>query len=200
MITIIKSGYEKILTLFYKDKRAQLHLREIARQTKLHEPSVTRFLRNLEHEHILKSKKDGNLKKYFIQHNKKTYSVLVVFDVARQEKLPELRKNAVDRYIQALNEKPVFALLFGSTAKETYTDESDIDILLVVNKKIKTEAAEQETQALTGMKVSTFQITYSDFIRELRLKDDKVVQSAIYSGYPVLNHIFYYEVLYNERI
>ena len=64
MITILKTGYSKILELFYKDKTAKLHLREIARRAKLHGPSVTRFLNALEKEHVLKSEKDGNLKKY----------------------------------------------------------------------------------------------------------------------------------------
>ncbi len=57
MITMLKSGYLKIMRLFYKDKNTKLHLREIARQAKLHEPSATRFLKNLEREGILKSEK-----------------------------------------------------------------------------------------------------------------------------------------------
>ena len=46
MMSLIKSGYWKILKLFYTDKTAKLHLREIARKA------------------ILKSEKDGNQKKY----------------------------------------------------------------------------------------------------------------------------------------
>ena len=53
MITLLKSGFWKIMQLFYKDKTARLHLREIARLTKLHEPSVTRFLNSLEKDQIL---------------------------------------------------------------------------------------------------------------------------------------------------
>ncbi len=50
------------------------------------------------------------------------------------------------------------------------------------------------------MDVSTFQMTYKAFITELKLKEDKVVQSAIKTGYPVIDHIRYYEVLCNEAI
>lgn len=200
MITLLKTGYEKIMQLFYKDKSAKLHLREIARQTKLHEPSVTRFLNSLEKDHILKSERDGNLKKYSIRKSKKTYMLLEFFDVEKFEKLPSIRKNAIKIYLNALFEKPVFAVLFGSTAKETYKDVSDIDILIITNNKISTSKAQKEVDALTAMKISTFQITYKDFLIDLKMKEDKVVQSAIQSGYPLINHIQYYEVLFDERI
>ncbi len=200
MITIIKSGLKKIMELFYKDKHIQIHLREIVRQTKLHEPSVTRFLQELEKDDILKHKKEGNLKKYFIEKNNKTYLLFEIFDIEKYDKLPVIRKNAIRYYLDALPEKPVFVVLFGSTAKGTYSEDSDIDILIIGNKKITTTQAEKETDALTGMKISSFQMKYKDFLKEIMLKEDKVVQSAINTGYPLMNHIQYYEVLYNERI
>jgi predicted nucleotidyltransferase len=200
MITILKSGYSKIMHLFYKDKTIKLHLREISRQTRLHEPSASRFLNDLEKEQILKSEKDGNLKKYSIQKTAKTYLIFELFDLNRFENLPSIRKNAIKTYLDILPEKPVFAILFGSTAKGTYKEDSDIDILIITNKKINAENAEKEADALTAIKVSTFQKTYNKFLIELKMKEDKVVQSAIVSGYPLINHIQYFEVLYNERI
>ena len=200
MITILKSGYGKIMHLFYKNKTVKLHLREIARQTTLHEPSVTRFLHALEKEQILQSEKDGNLKKYSVKQSKRSYLIFASFDIERFEKLPNIRKNAIQTYLDHLPEQPVFAILFGSTAKETYKEDSDIDILIITNNKISAEEAEKEVDALTAMKVSTFHMTYKDFIKDLKMKEDKVAQSAIQSGYPLLNHIHYYGALYNERI
>jgi len=200
MITILRSGYAKIMQLFYKDKTARLHLREIARQTKLHEPSVSRFLSSLEKDQILKSEKDGNLKKYSIKKGLRAYFIFEAFDLERFEKLPSIRRNAIKTYLDNLPEKPVFAVLFGSTAKGTYKEDSDIDILIITNKKISAEKAEKETDALTAMKISTFQMTYEDFLTELKIKEDKIVQSAINSGYPLINHIQYYEMLHNKRI
>ncbi len=198
MITILRSGYAKIMQLFYKDKTVKLHLREIARQTKLHEPSVSRFLSSLEKDQILKSEKDGNLKKYSVKKALRAYFIFEAFDLERFEKLPSIRRNAIKTYLDNLPERPVFAVLFGSTAKGTYKEDSDIDILIITNKKISADKAEKETDALTAMKISTFQMTYKDFLTELKMKEDKVVQSAINSGYPLINHIQYYEVLYDE--
>lgn len=188
------------MQLFYKDKTAKFHLREIARQTKLHEPSVTKFLNLLEKEQILKSEKEGNLKKYSIKKSMRAYLVMEIFDIEKFEKLPGIRKNAIKIYLDKLPEKPVFTVLFGSTAKGAYKEDSDIDLLLITNNQISAKEAEKEANALTTIKISTFQIKYADFLIELKMKEDKVVQSALQSGYPLINHIKYYEALYNERI
>ena len=198
MITLLKSGYWKIMQLFYRNK-TKLHLREIVRQTGLHAPSTTRFLAALEKENVLISEKDGNLKKYSVRKNKRVYLLFELFDIERFEKLPAVRKNAVHYYFNKLSEKPVFAVLFGSTAKGTYNNKSDIDILLIGNKNIKTYEAEKEADALTAIKISTFQMSYNDFVREIKLQEDKVVQSALGTGYPLINNIAYYEAL-NERV
>lgn len=198
MLTLLRPGYEKIIQLFYKNKTIKLHLREIARQTKLFEPSTYRFLNSLEKDQILQSEKDGNMKKYSIKQGIRAYFLFEAFDLERFEKLPSIRKQAIKTYLNNLPEKPVFVVLFGSTAKETYKEHSDIDIILITNKKIETRQAEKEVNALTTMKISTFQIKHKEFLIELKMKEDKVVQSAINSGYPLINHIQYYEVL-NER-
>lgn len=200
MITILKSGYGRIMQLFYRDKTQKLHLREIARQSNLHGPSVTRFLDSLEKVRILMSEKEGNLKKYSITRSKRAYLIFESFDIEKFEKLPNIRKKAIKIYLDNLFEKPVFVILFGSTSKETYKEDSDIDLLIITNNKMSVLQAQKEVDALTAMKISTFQITYKEFLTELKMKEDKVVQSAIQSGYPLINHIQYYEALYDERV
>jgi len=193
MKTIIKTGYEKILQIFYENKKAEFHLRAIARKTKLNENSTTRFLRQLEKQSILKSKKDGNLKKYFIEKNSHTYLIFALFDVKRYNKLPILRKNALRWFFAELKEKPVIAVVFGSVAKENFTKESDLDLLLISNKKIKTDEAENNAESQTAVRINCIQIIYKNFLEEIRTKNDSVIQSAINTGYPITNHILYYE-------
>ncbi len=199
-MTTIKPIVENILKLFYGNKNQPLHLREIARQTKLYGQSITRYLNELEKDKILISRREGNLRKYILSNTKKVFALLALLDVNRYEKLPYIRKNAIQSYIHKLNEKPVFIILFGSTAKGTYNDSSDIDLLLITNRKISFENAEKEAEAITGIKISTFQITYSNFKKEIKLKEDHVIQSALYSGYPIYNQIAYYEEMNYERI
>lgn len=185
------------MRLFYTEKGAKLHLRELARKAGLHEPSATRFLRNLEKEGILRSEKDGNQKKYSVRHGYKTYALFHLFDLEKLNNLPSIRRNAIHYYIDALEEKPVIALVFGSTAKGTFKESSDIDILLITNSKVTTKEAEKHAEALTGIRISSFQITLKSFVKELKLMEEPVIQAAITTGYPITNHIFYYEVIYN---
>ncbi len=147
----------------------------------------------------MNTKKEGNLKIYELNYTKKTYSYLTFKDINRFEKLPTIRREAIKRYLQKLPIQPVFAILFGSTAKETFTKESDMDILLITSDKIDSKEAEKEADAICAVKISTFQMNYADFLTEIKLKDDPVVQSALQTGYPIVNHIYFYEVLY-ERI
>ncbi|HIJ14253.1 TPA: hypothetical protein HA371_05905 [Candidatus Woesearchaeota archaeon] len=196
MITL-NSQKEKIMYLFYENKMARYHLREIARKAKLNVNSATRFLNQLEKSRLLISEKDGNLKKYRIIKNDTLANVFTSFDIERLNKLNFNRKQGIDRFLESLDEKPVIAFLFGSTAKNTYTKESDIDILLIVNNKINLEKAEKETNAITGIKVNCFQIRYPEFLDELKLKNDRVVQSALNTGYPIFNQISFYKEYLN---
>ena len=200
METLLKPGYEKILNLFYQDPSAKIHLRAIARKTKLNANSVSRFLKTLESNKILISRKDGNLKKYALIKSDKAYSILSCFDIAMLNTLQNIRKNAILYFLNHLIEKPIIAVLFGSTAKNTYTARSDIDLLLIVNKKLQTKAAENYADAQTAIKISCFQITFREFKEELRLKHDHVVQAALSTGYPLTNHIEYYRAVNNESI
>ena len=198
MGTLINPGYEKILTLFHSNKHAKIHVREIARRTGLYAHSVNRFLNQLEKKSILKSEKDGNLKKYSLRLTKETFLLLAYLDLQQFEKLPGIRKHAILYFLKELKEKPIIAFLFGSTAKNIFRSDSDIDILLIVNKPIDTEKAKNYADAQTGIKVNSIQITYHEFIQELKLKQEYVIQAAIETGYPLTNHIEYYEAILNE--
>lgn len=195
---ILKEGYWKILELFYKDKDKKIHLRDIARRTKMNENSASRFLGSLEKQGILKSEKDGNLKKYSTRKNNGVYFIYTMFDIGKFNKLPILRRHAIEFFFKQLEEKPVILFLFGSTAKEIFTNKSDIDLLMIVNKKIKTEDAERYAEAQTGIRISCFQIAYKSFLKELKTQEDKVVGSAISTGYPITNHIKFYEEYYGN--
>ena len=195
METILKSGCEKILKLFYENKDRKIHLRDIARKTKLNENSVTRFLKQLE-KTCLESEMDGNMKKYFIKKNNEIFSIFLLFDLKKYSKLLFIRKQAIEYFLNSLPEKPLITVLFGSTAKRINRKDSDIDLLLIVNRKIEVSRAESYAESQTAINVNSFQITWKDFLNEIKIKQDKVIQSALNSGYPISNNVlFYQEVL-----
>ncbi len=201
MITLIPLSQKKVLKLFYENKNKKIHLREICRLTKLHEPSVSRILKKLEKEKILNYKKTANLKQYYIKKNVHSFIIFEMFDLEKFENITKIRQKAIKIFYKNLKEKPLFIILFGSTAKNNYKENSDIDLLLITNKKINKKIIEKaiiEAESLTSIKIDVFQITYKDFIEEIKLKEDKTIQSAIKTGYPIINNIEYYKVLYDE--
>jgi len=198
MDTLLKPGYERIMKLFYEHKKESLHLREIVRKTGMNENSAKRFLDLLEKEKILVSKKDGNMRKFSICKNENVFSIFAYFDIAKLNGLDNLRRNAINYFIDRMEEKPVIAFVFGSTAKGTTRKDSDVDILLIVNQKIKTEEAERYAESQTGIRASIFQILYKDFKLELKIKEDKVIASALSTGFPVTNHRQYYREVFEE--
>lgn len=195
MKSIIKKQYWNILNVFYKNKNKPTHLRELSRTINLKEGSLSRHLNTLLKEKILTYEEEGNLKKFKIKNKNQIFPI---FDIQKFENLPDIRKSSVKFYIKQLKNKPILIILFGSTAKETHTAESDIDLLVIFNKKTNNVEAIKYVEAQTGIKISEFQLTYNEFIKEIKMKQDNVIQSALETGYPIYNNLFYYEVLFNE--
>ena len=191
--TITRPQYWSILKLFYGNHNTPLHLRDISRKINLRESATSRHLNALEKTNILKSQKEANLKKYNLK-NQAIPEIFSLFDIERLEALPLLRINTIRFYINTLKEKPIFVILFGSTAKGHFRDDSDIDVISIFNKKTDTTEAIKYAEAQTGMKLSEFQLSYPQFIKELKLKQDNVIQAGIETGYPIYNQIYFYEV------
>ncbi|MFW6220776.1 MAG: helix-turn-helix domain-containing protein [Nanoarchaeota archaeon] len=197
MKTIFKKSIYDILELFYKNHNKPVHLREIARKTNLNESTITTRLKQLEKLNILKSKKEANLKKFNLRKNK-IPEIFPIFDNQKIENLPLLRKNAIKEFIFKLKEKPLIAVVFGSTAKDTFNDDSDLDIIIIANKKLDIKKAKSHAEALTSIKMQIFQIKEDNFYKELKMKEDNVIQSGINTGFPVFNNKYFYELIYSE--
>ncbi len=199
MKTIISLAYEKILSLFYSEKSAEVHLREICRKAQLNENSAFIYLTRLEKEGFLKVRRDGNLKKYSIRKNDPAFAVFTWYDLQKFNRLPSMRRAAITYFLEKLTDKPVIAFLFGSTAKNTFSEHSDVDLLLVVNRRIETKQAQGYTDSQTAIKIKPLQITYGELEKELKLKEDKVIKSALHTGYPLTNHLTYYHLILGEK-
>ena len=196
MQTIIKPGIWKILKIFYSNRNKPVHLREIARLSSMNESTASFHLKNLVKGGIMKYASEGNLKKFYVS---KGYlpEIFPLFDQERLENLPLLRKNAIKLYIKSLENKPVLLIVFGSTAKGSFKEDSDLDLFEVFSIK-KDAKAEKLVEAQTGVRIQVFRLSEKDFLNETITKKDKVLQSAINSGFPAFNQKYFYEVVFNE--
>jgi predicted nucleotidyltransferase len=195
---IVKPAMWKILGLFYGNRNKPLHLREIARQSGMKESSISPHLMNLVKSKILIEKREANLRRFSLSK----YAVPIIFplfDYEKLESLPLLRKNCIKDYLEKLASKPVFILIFGSTAKNNYTEKSDIDIMAVFNSKSNNSEAIAHAEAQTGVHLQEFQITEKSLREIVQKKSDHVILSALETGFPVFNDKYYYEEIYNGQ-
>ncbi len=197
MKTIIKPTLWKILNLFYNNRNSALHLREIARETKTNESAIFRHLNNLVKQRILKFTKEANLKKFSVT-KEQIKNIFPLFDEEKLENLPLLRKDAIKIYLNKLEKKPLLVIVFGSTAKGTFRKDSDIDVLQINPIKDEDKDAKDYVDAQTGLKLQVLNLTEKQFKKELKMKEDYVIQSALKTGFPVFNAKYYYEVIENE--
>jgi predicted nucleotidyltransferase len=125
--------------------------------------------------------------------------VFYLFDIEKFNNLPQIRKKAIQFYIQRLSSKPIFAIIFGSTAKGVFKDDSDLDMVVVFNEPNDTKQATKYSESQTGIKIHDIIMSFDDFVKEIKLEEDSVIQSALETGFIAYNHMYYYEVIGNAR-
>ena len=162
----------------------------------MNESTASLHLNNLVKESIMKHVSEGNLKKFYVSKSS-IPEIFPLFDQERLEKLPLLRKNAIKWYIKSLENKPVILIVFGSTAKGSFKEDSDLDLFEVFSIKKYTKA-EKLVEAQTEVHIQVFRLSEKDLLNEIITKKDKVLQSALNSGFPAFNQKYFYEVVFNE--
>lgn len=196
--SLFGKGREKILECFYRNRSKELYFSEILRETKLTQNTTLKHLKNLQNSNlVISTKKTGNTFYQINPKNPQIYSIFSYFDYKRFDELPSERKRAINEFLDKIKVKPIIALIFGSTAKGTFRKESDIDVLLVFNKKeAKDTKLKEDIEAVTGVRIQTFLIDFEYFKEQLLKEEDKVVTQAIKTGFAITGFDkFYKEVL-----
>ena len=191
-------GKEKILECFYRNKRKEMYFSEILRETNLTQNTTLKHLKNLQQNNlVISTKKIGNTFYKINPKNMQIYSIFSYFDYKKFNELPSERKRAISEFLEKLLIKPLMALIFGSTAKGTFGKESDIDILLIYNKKeLEDSKLKKDIEATTGVKIQPFIIDFDYFKNQIIKEEDKVITHAIKTGFVITgNDKFYKEIL-----
>lgn len=192
-------GKEKILACFYKNRHRALYFSEILRETKLTQNTTLKHLKNLQNNKLITStKKIGNTFYQINPKNPQIYFIFSYFDYKRFDELPSERKRAILDFLNKLEVKPLIALVFGSTAKGTFGRESDIDILLVFNKKeAQDKRLRADIEAVTGVKIQTFVIDFNYFNEQMLKEEDKVIIHAVKTGFVITGFDLFYGKILN---
>jgi len=136
---------KKILAVFMKDPFKEIHLREIARLSKVSLTNVDNTVRLLVKNHMLKRRDVSNMT--FYKPNLENEALLKIFELlelekknkfySKNKKIARLLNKYTQDIIDLSNKRIQLVILFGSVARSDWAKGSDIDILAVVSQKDK---------------------------------------------------------------
>jgi len=182
---ILNKNVIKILEVLKKEK---LYFNQIYEKTGI--KSKNNLLKNLNlmvNLSILKKDEAKGNTFYNINYENNIALILLqLINTINFQKLPFERRKAVEELINET--KPILAILFGSTAKGNFKKQSDIDILIVYNKRIKEiDKKVKEISSRYGLKINPIIIKFS----ELDTRDE-TIKHILITGYPVTGYKYFY--------
>lgn len=180
-----------ILGLYLGDYSKKIYLRELCRLSEIPLKTVQRTLENLEMARILRSEVHGKNKYFSLNlENIETKSMLMHAEISRTliflEKYPVFKT-----FLKEISSISAPIIVFGSFAKFVADKNSDIDLLIVSEKKIELPSY------LVPNKIHEITIKEDDFIKAS--KTDELLVKKIRETHAILNnHSFFVNTMWEK--
>jgi len=140
---LIPAGRKKMLEIFLKDPFKEIHLREIARQSKSSLANVDNSMRLFVKNDMFKRNEMSH--STFFKPNLENEETIKMFELlelqkrkafyAKNKNIARLINKYTESIVELSNKRIQLVILFGSVARGGWTNGSDIDILVVVSDK-----------------------------------------------------------------
>ncbi len=184
----------KIYEAFLESKQDKLYFNQLKEFTGLSNSSLQNVLDKLMKKGILNLEKTKSNTFYRIK-NRKIFSLkFSEIAVGRFDNLNVGVKVPLRNFLKNIPKEIYTIVLFGSSSKKEEKDDSDIDILIVSDKKIDLRKNKKEAEITSKYPISIFQSTIDQFIEN---KDDVIIQ-ARKTGFPIFKEQNFYEVVLDE--
>jgi predicted nucleotidyltransferase len=206
-ISSIMHTQEKIYSAFYESKKDKIYFNELKDLTKLSNSSLQNALKILINNKILE-KQETKANTFFIIKNKKLFTIeYAKIAVIKFEALHRDVRIPLKDFIKKVPKELISIIIFGSAARNSETDKSDIDLLVIlyqfendtqqeyekrIIKQIENVKKDIQTQSIHRISLA---FTTS---KELIEGKDHLVKQAKETGFPIVNEQTYFEVLQNE--
>ena len=186
---------DKIYLAYFKSKKSALYYNEIKRLSGLSsDSSLTNTLNRLIKGNVLKEEKTRSNTYYRIK-NKKTFS-LKFSEIAMQkfEGLSLGIRSPLGNFLKNIPKDVHAVVLFGSASRKDEQEGSDIDVLIVSDKKHDFEKPKKEANSVSNYPINVFECTAKQFIKN----DDPVIVQARETGCPIYKEQNFYEAMLDE--
>lgn len=176
MDEMFKNKSYKILELFIRFPIKEFSVRGVARHLNLSHATVLKYINNLERSGFIKKKEETLYPTYYANTESPKYKFhkknWLVSQINESGLVDHLQKEAL----------PTSIILFGSGAKATFTEESDIDIFVEAK---ETELALGKYEKKINMKINIlFEPNINDLSKELR---NNIINGIVLYGFIRIN-------------
>ena len=185
---------DKIYKAYFESKKPSIYFNEIKELSKLSDSSLTNTLNKLVKNNTLNQEKTKSNTFYKIK-DKKLFA-LKFSEIALQT-FSDLNigiKAPLRNFLKNIPKETYTIVLFGSTSRKEEQKGSDIDLLLISNKKIDLTPNKKEAEITSKHPISLFQATIEQFIQN---KGDIIIQ-ARKTGFPIYKEQNFYEAILDE--
>jgi predicted nucleotidyltransferase len=125
MLNFLKNGGGEILKLFFKDPEKEYYFREIAKNINKEPSYCQKYLDNLVQDKILLDERRGNMRFFRLNRDHQLYEEIKSI-ISKTIGLENELKELVDKL-----DNVECAFVFGSIAKGTENNNSDVDLMLI---------------------------------------------------------------------
>ena len=185
---------QKICKAFFEEREKKLYYSQLKELTILSHSSLQNILQKLVNGGVLIEEKTKSNKFYSIK-NKKLMSLK--FSELALEKFKELNLGVrvpLMNFLENIPKEIYCIILFGSASRKEETEKSDIDLLIISNKKTNIENNKKAGDLISRYPLSIFECNVKDFIKN---QDDIIIQS-IKTGFPIYKEQNFYEAILDE--
>lgn len=184
----------KIFESFLKSRKNNLYFNELQNLTKASNSSLQNVLLKFEMQGILAKEKTKSNVFYQIK-DIKIFSL--EFSKLAYRKFNSLNLGVrvpLRNFLKEVSQNVFTIILFGSASIGEEVQGSDIDILIVSNKKENFEKLKNKINIVSNYPISIFNCNINDFENS----NDNIIIQAKKTGFPIFKEQNFYEVLINE--
>lgn len=158
-----------VLSYFLENPNLEIHIKELARKLKISPATSKRFCDLLSKEKILIFEKKGN-SIFFKLDNENSY----VKELKRIFSLTHIRENWKNVFMDGI----VSIAVYGSFSSGDYSEDSDLDILIISRKKNLDSSFILDFQKKIKKEVNLAKMTYIEW-EKLKNQEDNFVQEIL---------------------
>src|SRR3989344_4181833 len=182
---------DKIYKVYFESKKNSLYFNEIKELSKLSDSSLTNTLNKLLHNNILTREKTKSNTFYKIKDKKLFALKFSEIAINKFNNLNLAVKVPLRNFLKNIPKEIYAIVLFGSASRKEEQKGSDIDLLIIANKKTDLTNNKKEAEITSKHPISIFHATISQFTEN---KDDIIIQ-ARKTGFPIYKEQNFYEVM-----